>query len=82
MSAPTVWSDAVWPGGEVCAVPVLGGSDGVCGMPVESEPCRKHTRCDTCGHEEPDHDAGQCSARMNGEQCLCSQYTPAWQVNR
>jgi hypothetical protein len=41
-----------------------------------------NTRCVTCGHEEePDHDAGKCTARMNGEQCLCSGYTPAWQVN-
>lgn len=35
MSAPpnAVWSDAVAPGGYVCAV---------CGMPVESEPCPEH----------------------------------------
>jgi len=41
-AAPTVWSDAVAPGGEVCAVPMPERPDGICGMPVESEPCREH----------------------------------------
>lgn len=76
-SPPTVWSEDVWPGGMVCAVPVPGG---VCGMPVETEPCREHTRCTTCGHEDPDHDAGECWARSNGEQCTCGWYLPAWKA--
>lgn len=44
--APTTWSEAVWPGGQVCAVQVAYKPDGICGMPVESEPCPDHTcRC-------------------------------------
>jgi hypothetical protein len=31
--APSVWSDAILPGGYVC---------GTCEAPVESEPCREH----------------------------------------
>lgn len=45
---PTIWSDAVPPGGQVCAAPVSDRDqpDGICGMPVESEPCPVHTcRC-------------------------------------
>lgn len=43
---PTMWSEAVWPGGQVCAAPKPGWPDGICGMPVESEPCPEHTcRC-------------------------------------
>lgn len=33
--------------------------------------------CVNCGHDGDDHDAGQCSARMNGELCFCPGYTPA-----
>jgi hypothetical protein len=80
MTAPTVWSSAVPPGGYVCAVPDATKPDGVCGEPVESEPCREHTRCTTCGHDEPNHDAGECWARMNGEQCDCGWYEPAWKA--
>lgn len=39
-----VWSDVVPPGGEVCAVPMPAMPDGVCGMPVESEPRPEHAR--------------------------------------
>lgn len=39
---PTVWSDAVPPGGQVCAVYAPGRPDDICGMPVESEPCPDH----------------------------------------
>ncbi|WP_067825892.1 hypothetical protein [Actinomadura kijaniata] len=41
-TAPEVWDDSIPPGGYVCAVP---GPlpDGICGMPVESEPCPDHT---------------------------------------
>ena len=39
---PVAWSSAVAPGGWVCAVPVPGNRDDICGMPVESEPCREH----------------------------------------
>lgn len=43
---PTMWSDAVPPGGQVCAAPMPDRPDGICGMPVESEPCQEHTcRC-------------------------------------
>lgn len=43
---PTTWSDAVPPGGQVCAVPMPDRPDRICGMPVESEPCPEHTcRC-------------------------------------
>jgi hypothetical protein len=41
-SAPTVWSDAVPPGGMVCAAPFPHRPGEICGMPVESEPCRVH----------------------------------------
>lgn len=40
---PTTWSDAVAPGGQVCAVRIPGRPNGICGMPVESEPCPEHT---------------------------------------
>jgi hypothetical protein len=48
--SPVVWSDAVPPGGYVCAAPVPDGVPGVvtpagervCGEPVESEPCEVH----------------------------------------
>jgi hypothetical protein len=40
---PAIWSAACAPGGYVCAVPDPSRSDGICGMPVESEPCgREH----------------------------------------
>jgi len=39
---PTIWSDAVPPGGQVCAVPVSDKPGEICGMPVESEPCPEH----------------------------------------
>lgn len=39
---PVTWSSAVAPGGTVCAVPDPAGPDGICGMPVESEPCGRH----------------------------------------
>ena len=76
--APTVWSSEAWPGGVVCAVPLNGE---ICGMPAETVPCPEHTRCVNCNHDDPDHDAGECGARMNGEQCSCSRYTPAWTVD-
>lgn len=40
---PIGWSNAVPPGGVVCFVPDEARPDGVCGMPVESEPCSEHT---------------------------------------
>lgn len=42
-TAPEVWSDAVAPGGYVCAAPDPTRPDGICGMPVEDEPCSEHT---------------------------------------
>jgi len=39
---PAVWSGAVAPGGMVCAVPDDLTADGICGNPVESEPCNRH----------------------------------------
>jgi hypothetical protein len=39
---PIVWSGACPPGGTVCAVPDAGRPDGICGSPVESEPCSDH----------------------------------------
>lgn len=54
---PTIWSDAVLPGGQVCAVPVDGG--GICGMPVESEPCPFHT-CHVCAAAAPHMPSGIC----------------------
>ena len=41
---PEVWSDAVPPGGYVCAAPDPDRPDGICGMPVESEPCLDHAK--------------------------------------
>lgn len=40
--AAEVWSSACAPGGYVCAVPDPDRPDGICGMPVESEPCAEH----------------------------------------
>lgn len=37
-----VWSDACAPGGYVCGAPDPGKPDGICGMPVEDEPCAEH----------------------------------------
>lgn len=39
---PVAWSSAAIPGGWVCAIPVPGNRDDVCGNPVESEPCPEH----------------------------------------
>ncbi|WP_304452857.1 hypothetical protein [Nocardiopsis sp. YSL2] len=36
---PVVWSDEAAPGGYVCAAPT---PSGMCGQPIESEPCREH----------------------------------------
>ena len=36
------WSDAHPPGGMTCAVPDPSAADGLCGYPVESEPCPVH----------------------------------------
>lgn len=77
---PTVWSDAVAPGGMVCAVPMADRPDGICGMPVESEPCTVHARCTQCNHAGGDHDAGECWDRVDGSQCPCWWYTPAYEV--
>lgn len=38
-----LWDDRDPPGGWVCAAPMPDRPDGYCGMPVESEPCPKHT---------------------------------------
>lgn len=37
-----VWLSEPPPGGWVCATPVPGLPGGICGMPVESEPCPEH----------------------------------------
>lgn len=39
---PVRWSPACAPGGMVCAVPDRLRPDGICGNPVESEPCGEH----------------------------------------
>lgn len=39
---PVFWLDAIPPGGYVCGVPEPNRIDGVCGVPVESEPCFVH----------------------------------------
>jgi len=39
---PALWSDACPPGEMVCAVPDPARPDGICGSPVESEPCGNH----------------------------------------
>ena len=39
---PAIWSAAVPPGGMVCAAPDRLQPDGICGRPVESEPCDRH----------------------------------------
>lgn len=41
--APEVWIDDPLPGGYVCGAPDPAGRDGICGMPVEDEPCRLHS---------------------------------------
>lgn len=44
---PVRWDTAVPPGGWVCAVPAAGRNpEGICGMPVESEPCPEHRGAD------------------------------------
>ena len=40
---PQVWSEAAAPGGMVCSAASSTGSGGICGVPVESEPCREHS---------------------------------------
>ena len=44
---PVTWSAACAPGGYVCAVPDDLTDDGICGNPVESEPCNRHGDEDT-----------------------------------
>ena len=53
-----IWDGSCAPGGYVCARPVPGNPDGICGMPVESEPCPEHEPDDiTCGQaDEPGED--------------------------
>lgn len=43
VSAPERWVSISGIGGFVCAVPDPAGPDGICGMPVEDEPCDRHT---------------------------------------
>lgn len=61
--APAVWSNAAAPGGMVCGYPVADRLDGICGMPVESEPCTGHAQrppaaCPVCGREPRDQEYG------------------------
>jgi len=49
---PVIHSGAVAPGGWVCAVPVPGNPDHICGMPVESEPCTEHGETVKDGNDE------------------------------
>ena len=39
---PSRWDRSVPPGGLVCAVPRPDRADGICGTPIESEPCTDH----------------------------------------
>ncbi|MFC9089020.1 hypothetical protein [Nocardiopsis dassonvillei] len=48
---PVVWSDAAAPGGYVCAAPI---PEGLCGVPVESEPCREHSLAGRLAEAGPD----------------------------
>lgn len=41
--SPERWVVYMGVGGYVCAAPDSNGPDGICGMPVESEPCARHT---------------------------------------
>lgn len=41
---PVTFDPSVLPGGFVCAVPDPDRPCGICGMPVESEPCSEHSR--------------------------------------
>lgn len=84
---PTVWSDAVAPGGEVCAVPVPGLPDGICGTPTESEPCPEHTEtapeatcggCDVCATTPC---AGGCKAftgELGQPMHICADEQACW----
>ena len=40
---PVTFDPSVPPGGFVCAVPMADMPGGICGMPVESEPCSEHS---------------------------------------
>lgn len=40
--APVVWSDAVPPGGYVCAAQIVDLPGGICGWPADKEPCPQH----------------------------------------
>lgn len=40
--SPYVWIDDPEPGGTVCGHSVPAAPDGICGQPVESEPCTEH----------------------------------------
>lgn len=44
---PVRWLDEPSPGGWACAVPVPGNPGGICGTPVESEPCPGHRTAGT-----------------------------------
>jgi hypothetical protein len=41
-----VWDASCAPGGYVCGTPDPTRPDGICGMPVESEPCPDHAPAD------------------------------------
>ncbi len=66
-----VWSDAIPPGGYVCAVPSPNLPDGICGMPVEDEPCSIHNpladaglEADLAELESTDPDVGAAAKRL------------------
>lgn len=63
---PTIWSNAVAPGGQVCAVPIPDMPGAICGYPVESEPCPIHT-C-RCAHGLLGDDmlTGRCGQERSG----------------
>lgn len=42
-AAPERWVICMGVGGYVCAAPDSTGPEGICGYPVEDEPCPKHT---------------------------------------
>lgn len=59
---PEMWDPSVPPGGWVCAVP---STKGLCGIPVESEPCTEHYPAEADDSEPFDCEPGcRCKTRQ------------------
>jgi len=50
---PSLWISDPMPGGWICAEPDGRCADGICGDPIESEPCQRHGPPRVCNHSAP-----------------------------